>query len=124
MSFDLFTIQTLAFELNAKLSGHRIERAGFAHGQGSGGDGNSTGRQPALAIACSRDCHLSFELGTRGFVRLRRAPMPAAFALHGIAERYLQGAAVDSVQADRRDRVLKIRLARDNRRGKGPTACC
>ena len=117
MSFDLFTIQTLAFELNAKLSGNRIERAGFAPGQGSGGDDNPPGRQPALAIACSRDCHLSFELGTHGFVRLRCAPMPAAFALHGNPERYLQGAAVDSVQADRRDRVLRIRLGRDNRRG-------
>lgn len=43
--------------------------------------------------------------------------MPAVFAVHGTAERYLQGAAVDSVHADRRDRVLRIRLSRDNQRG-------
>lgn len=116
MSFDLFTIKSVALELNERLAGKRIERAGFA--QGGGGDaGKLPGGKPALAISCGRDFHLSFELGARGFVSLHRAAMPEVFAVHGTAERYLQGAAVDSVHADRRDRVLRIRLSRDNQRG-------
>ena len=114
VSFDLFTIQSAAFELNARLAGARIERAGFVQKQ----DGPRTqGGQPALAIACRRDFHLAFELGTRGIVSLPNAPMPAVFEMHGNGERYLQGAAVDSVRADRRDRVLRIRLTRQNRQG-------
>ena len=115
MSFDLFTIQSAALELNARLAGGRIERAGFAPKQDDAGTKEG---HPALAITCRHDFHLSFELGTRGFVNLRNAPMPATFEMHGNGERYLQGAAVDSVRADRRDRVLRIRLARENRQGK------
>ena len=116
MSFDLFTIHSVARELNEKFAGGRIERAGFFPGQGRDA-GKLSERKPALALACGRDFHLSFELGARGFVGLHRAGLSAVFAVHGTPERYLQGAAVDSVQADRRDRVLKIRLSRDNQRG-------
>ena len=116
MPFDLFTIHSVALELNEMSAGGRIARAGFSPGQGRDA-GKPSGDSPALAIACERDSYLSFELGARGFVSLQRAGMPAVFAVHGAAERYLQGAAVDSVQADRRDRVLNIRLSRDNQRG-------
>ena len=116
MSFDLFTIHSLALELDEMSAGGRIERAGFSPGQGRDA-GKQSGYSPALAISCGRDSFLSFELGARGFVSLRQAAMPAVFAVHGAAERYLQGAAVDSVHADRRDRVLRIRLSRDNQRG-------
>ena len=116
MSFDLFTIHSVARELDEKFAGGRIERAGFFPGQGRDA-GKLSERKPALALACGRDIHLSFELGARGFVGLHRAGLSAVFSVHGTPERYLQGAAVDSVQADRRDRVLKIRLSRDNQRG-------
>ena len=106
----------MALELNEMSAGRRIERAGFSPGQGRDA-GKPSGDPPALAIACGRDSYLSFELGARGFVSLQRAAMPAVFAVHGTAERYLQDAAVDSVHADRRDRVLRIRLCRDNQRG-------
>ena len=57
------------------------------------------------------------ELGTSGFVSWNVGSLPSNFSVRGSSDRYLFGAKIESVRADRYDRILRIRLERANKSG-------
>ncbi|NKB67302.1 MAG: DUF814 domain-containing protein [Candidatus Latescibacteria bacterium] len=103
MGFDIFTLRTLAAELSAELVGRRIGQAGE-------GDG-------VLALSCQRRSHLLATLGPQGFLALVDKPLPAQCSGQDGAVPYIQGAHVESVKAQLRDRIITVRLSRRDRQG-------
>ena len=103
MAFDFFTLQALARELGECITGEQITRAGSC----------ATG----LAFACQTQGQFFARVGREGFLCYRAARWPQEMVHREGAERYLLGAQVEEVRAERRDRILRVRLARRNREG-------
>ena len=103
MAFDFFTLKALARELGERIGGKEITRVGSC----------STG----LAFACQSQGQLYARVGREGFLCYSTAKWPEEMIQREGAERYLLGAQVEEVQAERRDRILRVRLVRRNREG-------
>ena len=104
MAFDYFTIQALAQELRARLQGALIERA-YA--------------QPTeLALAVDAGEWLYGAGGREGLLCLRREAWPRPWRAGDGAEKYLVRARIAAVEAEGRERVLRLRLERRDRAGR------
>ena len=103
MAFDYFTIQALAQELRARLQGAVIERA-YA--------------QPAeLAFAVEEGEWLYGASGREGLLCLRQEAWPRSWRAGDGPEKYLVRARVVAVEAERRERIVRLRLERRDREG-------
>ena len=104
MAFDYFTIQALAQELQGHLQGAVIERA-YA--------------QPTeLAFAVDEGEWLYGVSGREGLICLRREAWPRPWRASDGPEKYLVRARIVAVEAERRERILRLRLERRNRDGR------
>ncbi len=104
MAFDYFTIQALAQELQDRLQGMRIERA-YA--------------QPTeLAFAVDTGEWLYGASGREGLLCLRRAAWPQPWRAGDGPEKYLVRARIVDIEAERRERILRLRLERRDRKGR------
>ena len=104
MAFDYFTIQALAQELRARLQGALIERA-YA--------------QPTeLAFAVGEGEWLYGASGREGLLCLRREAWPRPWCAGDGPEKYLVRSRIAAVEAERRERVLRLRLERRDRAGR------
>lgn len=104
MAFDYFTIQALAQELRARLQGALIERA-YA--------------QPTeLALAVDAGEWLYGAGGREGLLCLRREAWPRSWRAGDGPEKYLVRARIAAVEAEGRERVLRLRLERRDRAGR------
>ena len=104
MAFDYFTIQALAQELQERLQGAIIERA-YA--------------QPAeLAFAVDEGDWLYGTSGREGLLCLRREAWPRSWRASDGPEKYLVRARIVAVEAERRERILRLRLERRDREGR------
>ena len=104
MAFDYFTIQALAEELRARLQGAVIERA-YA--------------QPReLALAVDQGEWLYGASGREGLLCLRRAPWPRSWRASDGPEKYLVRARIMAVEAEQRERIVRLRLERCDRAGR------
>lgn len=104
MAFDYFTIQALAQELQERLQGAVIERA-YA--------------QPTeLAFAVDEGDWLYGVSGREGLLCLRREAWPRSWRAGDGPEKYLVRARIVAVKAERRERILRLRLERRNRDGR------
>ncbi len=104
MAFDYFTIQALAQELRARLQGAVIERA-YA--------------QPTeLALAVDEGDWLYGVSGREGLLCLRREAWPRSWRASDGPEKYLVRARIVAVEAERRERILRLRLERRDRDGR------
>ena len=101
MAFDYFTIQALAQELRARLQGAVIERA-YA--------------QPTeLALAVDEGDWLYGVSGREGLLCLRRVAWPRSWRASDGPEKYLVRARIVAVEAERRERILRLHLERRDR---------
>ena len=101
MAFDYFTIQALAQELQERLQGAIIERA-YA--------------QPTeLALAVDEGDWLYGVSGREGLLCLRREAWPRSWRASDGPEKYLVRARIVAVEAERRERILRLRLERRDR---------
>ena len=115
MAFDHFTVRGLASELEATLQGKRIVDARSAGVAKSPGDRELSS---SLAFTVSgADCHVLVEFGPPPFLCTAPGPIPAHHSRSEGTERYLRGALIDSVAPDARDRIVRIRLAREDEEG-------
>lgn len=104
MAFDYFTIQALAQELRAHLQGAVIERA-YA--------------QPTeLAFAVDEGKWLYGASGREGLLCLRQEAWPRPWRAGDGPEKYLVQARVVAVEAERRERLVRLHLERRNRQGR------
>ncbi len=104
MAFDYFTIQALAQELQAFLQGAVIERA-YA--------------QPTeLAFSVDEGDWLYGASGREGLLCLRREAWPRPWRASDGPEKYLVRARVVAVEAEHRERLLRLRLERRDRGGR------
>ncbi len=104
MAFDYFTIQALAEELRVRLQGTVIERA-YA--------------QPTeLAFAIAEGEWLYGASGREGLVCLRSEAWPRTWQASDGPEKYLVRARIVAVEAECRERILRLRLERRNREGR------
>ena len=104
MAFDYFTIQALAQELQERLQGAVIEQA-YA--------------QPAeLAFAVDEGDWLYGTSGREGLLCLRREAWPRSWRASDGPEKYLVRARIVAVEAERRERILRLRLERRDREGR------
>ena len=104
MAFDYFTIQALAQELRARLQGAVIERA-YA--------------QPTeLAFAVGEGEWLYGVSGREGLLCLRHEAWPRSWRASDGAEKYLVRARIVAVEAEHRERILRLRLERRDRDGR------
>ena len=104
MAFDYFTIQALAQELRVRLQGALIERA-YA--------------QPTeLALAVDAGEWLYGAGGREGLLCLRREAWPRPWRAGDGPEKYLVRARIAAVEAEGRERVLRLRLERRDRAGR------
>lgn len=103
MAFDYFTIRALAVELSADLTGRRLVQATSA------GDD--------LALACDTSRHVVAVLGSGRWLYRASGAIPDRVACADGGEPYLVGSRVESVLADERDRIIRLRLTRKNRGG-------
>ena len=120
MAFDFFTIQNLATELDELMSGATITRAYSIGGPGSAPDSGERpegGRIPDLALSWGSDFHLASWVGRGGGVCIVPGGIPAAMRQTTGPERYLSGATVDRVRAERCDRMIRIGLWRQDASG-------
>ena len=101
MAFDYFTIQALAQELQGRLQGAVIERA-YA--------------QPTeLAFAVDKGDWLYGVSGREGLLCLRREAWPRSWRASDGPEKYLVRARIVAVEAERRERILRLCLERRDR---------
>ena len=104
MAFDYFTIQALAQELRARLQGALIERA-YA--------------QPTeLALAVDEGEWLYGASGREGLLCLRPEAWPRPWRAGDGPEKYLVRARVVAVEAEGRERILRLLLERRDRAGR------
>ena len=104
MAFDYFTIQALAQELRSRLQGAVVEHA-YA--------------QPTeLAFAVAEGEWLYGASGREGLLCLRREPWPRPWRAGDGPEKYLVRARIAAVEAERRERILRLRLERRDRSGR------
>lgn len=104
MAFDYFTIQALAQELQGRLQGAVIERA-YA--------------QPTeLAFAVDEGDWLYGVSGREGLLCLRHEAWPRSWRAGDGPEKYLVRARIVDVEAERRERILRLRLERRDREGR------
>ena len=104
MAFDYFTIQALAQELQSRLQGAVIERA-YA--------------QPTeLAFAVDEGEWLYGASGREGLLCLRREAWPRSWRASDGPEKYLVRARIVAVEAERRERILRLHLERRDRAGR------
>ena len=101
MAFDYFTIQALAQELRARLQGTVIERA-YA-------------QSTELAFAVDEGDWLYGASGREGLLCLRREAWPRSWRAGDGPEKYLVRARIVDVEAERRERVLRLCLERRDR---------
>ena len=102
MAFDYFTIQALACELRSRLSGAVIDRA-YA-------------RNNELAFSGKGADRWFFAVGGReGVMCLRPGPWPGNWSAGPGPEKYLVQARIVEVSADRKERIIRIRLERRDR---------
>ena len=115
MAFDHFTVRSLALELEARLRGKRIvdaRSAGFAKSP------NNRDLSSSLAFTATGDAdHVFAGFGHRPILYLAPGPIPAHHTRAEGMERYIRGALVDSVVSDPRDRIIRMRLAREDEAG-------
>ncbi len=104
MAFDYFTIQALAQELRARLQGTVIERA-YA-------------QSAELALAVDEGQWLYGASGREGLLCLRCATWPRPWRAGDGPEKYLVRARVVAVEAEHRERILRLRLERRDRQGR------
>jgi predicted ribosome quality control (RQC) complex YloA/Tae2 family protein len=103
MGYDYVTVQLLAAELGESLTGRTILAAGSGRGE--------------LGFSCDRRQHVRVRPGASGYLALRSEPLPRELDLRDGPERYLVESVVDQVEGDRRDRLVRFRLARPDRSG-------
>jgi len=103
MGFDYFTIHALAQEVQERIGGKRVFRAG-------------SGRA-GLAFACDRTGQVCAWVGGGGYLCFLPEKWPAELADWVGAERYLLHARVKDVWPDKRDRIIRVRLERRDREG-------
>ena len=104
MAFDYFTIQALAQELRSRLQGAVIERA-YA--------------QPTeLAFAVEEGEWLYGASGREGLICLRQEAWPRSWRAGDGPEKYLVRARIVAVEAERRERIVRLRLERRDREGR------
>ena len=104
MAFDYFTIQALAQELQGRLQGAVIERA-YA--------------QPTeLAFAVDEGDWLYGVSGREGLLCLRHEDWPRPWRAGDGPEKYLVRARIVDVEAEHRERILRLRLERRDREGR------
>ena len=112
MAFDYFTIQALAQELQGRLQGAVIERA-YA-------------QSTELALAVDEGDWLYGVSGREGLLCLRRETWPRSWRASDGPEKYLVRARIVAVEAERRERILRLCLERRDRAGRpsfGVLAC-
>jgi predicted ribosome quality control (RQC) complex YloA/Tae2 family protein len=103
MGFDFFTMQGLARELGERLAGRRIVRAGSAHNR--------------LGLACGQEGYVLAQAGREGFFCFVEASWPQELRHRKGAEQYLVNARITAVEAERRERLIRLRLERTDRAG-------
>ena len=101
MAFDYFTIQALAQELQGRLQGAVIERA-YA-------------QSTELAFAVDEGDWLYGVSGREGLLCLRREAWPRSWRASDGPEKYLVRARIVDVEAERRERILRLHLERRDR---------
>ena len=104
MAFDYFTIQALAQELQGRLQGAVIERA-YA-------------QSTELAFAVDEGDWLYGVSGREGLLCLRREAWPRSWRASDGPEKYLVRARIVAVEAERRERILRLCLERRDREGR------
>ena len=104
MAFDYFTIQALAQELQGRLQGAVIE---WAYAQST-----------ELAFAVDEGDWLYGVSGREGLLCLRREAWPRSWRASDGPEKYLVRARVVAVEAERRERILRLCLERRDRAGR------
>lgn len=104
MAFDYFTIQALAQELQGRLQGAVIERA-YA-------------QSTELAFAVDEGDWLYGVSGREGLLCLRREAWPRSWRASDGPEKYLVRARIVAVEAERRERILRLCLERRDRAGR------
>ena len=104
MAFDYFTIQALAQELQGRLQGAVIERA-YA-------------QSTELAFAVDEGDWLYGVSGREGLLCLRREAWPRPWRASDGPEKYLVRARIVAVEAERRERILRLCLERRDRAGR------
>lgn len=70
-----------------------------------------------VGFARDRSGHVYARVGPGGYLCYLRGPLPAGLGETSGPERYLRNAFVDDVWAERRDRIIRVRLVRRNRSG-------
>ncbi len=104
MAFDYFTLQALAAELQDLLKGKKITTA--------------VSSAESLGFSCDRGPQVYARVGPQGYLCALHGdlkpenPVP----LNG-PERYLHRARVEDIWAEKRDRIIHIRLSRKNKTG-------
>jgi len=115
VAFDYFTVRSLALELEARLRGKRIVEARSAGIAKSPGNRDLSS---SLAFTVTGDAdHVIVEFGRRPILCLAPGPIPDHHTRAEGAGRYLRGALIDSVVSDPRDRIIRVRLAREDEAG-------
>jgi len=104
MAFDYFTIQALAQELQGRLQGAVIERA-YA-------------QSTEFALAVDEGDWLYGVSGREGLLCLRREAWPRSWRASDGPEKYLVRARIVAVEAERRERILRLCLERRDRAGR------
>ncbi|MDE2810649.1 MAG: NFACT RNA binding domain-containing protein [Gemmatimonadota bacterium] len=104
MAFDYFTIQALAQELQGRLQGAVIERA-YA-------------QSTELTLAVAEGDWLYGVSGREGLLCLRREAWPRSWRTSDGPEKYLVRARIVAVEAERRERILRLCLERRDRAGR------
>ena len=103
MAFDFFTLHTLAAELDRHLRGKKIRRVGS--------------NTEALAFSCDREQYVYARIGSGGHLCLVPGNLPTSLNAADGPERYLVQAEVAGVWAEKRDRIIRLRLCRTARDG-------
>ena len=101
MTFDFFTTSALAHEIRKFLRGKKIIAAG-SDAQGIG-------------FACERSSYFYARVGTGGYLCHMQGRFPPELGERSGPERYLFNALVDDIWAEKRDRIIKVRLVREHR---------
>ncbi len=105
MAYDYFTIQALACEMRSHLMDAVIEQA------------YARGNEIAVAIGANKAWFYGAG-GREGGMCLRWDPWPRSWSAGDGPEKYLVRARIVDIAAERRERIIRLRLERRDRRGK------